>query len=78
MNLDDTYQPDDIFMIVDLPPVDSKRSLGQGNVFTPVCHSVHRGGLPYRDLTGQRPPPDRDPPGQNLTPTCLDTRRSLL
>ena len=22
-----------------------KRSLGQGNVFTPVCHSVHRGGL---------------------------------
>ena len=25
-----------------------KRSLGQGNVFTPVCHSVHRweGGLP--------------------------------
>ena len=20
-----------------------KRSLGQGNVFTPVCHSVHRG-----------------------------------
>ena len=22
-----------------------KRSLGQGNIFTPVCHSVHRGGL---------------------------------
>ena len=22
-----------------------KRSLGQGNVFTPVCHSVHRGSL---------------------------------
>ena len=22
-----------------------KRSLGQGNVFTPVCHSVHRGGV---------------------------------
>ena len=21
-----------------------KRSLGQGNIFTPVCHSVHRGG----------------------------------
>ena len=20
-----------------------KRSLGQGNIFTPVCHSVHRG-----------------------------------
>ena len=21
-----------------------KRSLGQGNIFTPVCHSVHKGG----------------------------------
>ena len=24
-----------------------KRSLGQGNVFTPVCHSVHRGGVSF-------------------------------
>ena len=23
-----------------------QRSSGQGNIFTPVCHSVHRGGLP--------------------------------
>ena len=23
-----------------------KRSLGQGNIFTPVCHSVHKGGMP--------------------------------
>ena len=22
-----------------------KRSLGQGNIFTPVCHSVHMGGM---------------------------------
>ena len=22
-----------------------KRSFGQGNIFTPVCHSVHRGGV---------------------------------
>ena len=22
-----------------------KRSFGQGNIFTPVCHSVHRGGM---------------------------------
>ena len=22
-----------------------KRSLGQGNIFTPVCHSVHTGGI---------------------------------
>ena len=35
-----------------------RRSLGQGNVFTPVCHSVHRGvGLP-------NPLPDTDPPRQ--------------
>ena len=25
-----------------------KRSLGQGNMFTPVCHSVHRGGCLLR------------------------------
>ena len=25
-----------------------KRSLGQGNVFTPVCHSVHMGGVCIR------------------------------
>ena len=24
-----------------------KRSLGQGNIFAPVCHSVHRGGGEY-------------------------------
>ena len=23
-----------------------KRSFGQGNIITPVCHSVHRGGVP--------------------------------
>ena len=42
-----------------------KRSLGQGNVFTPVCHSVHRGvGLP-------NPLPDTDPPRQ--TPPDADS-----
>ena len=25
-----------------------KRSLGQGNIFTPVCHSVHRGDAWFR------------------------------
>ena len=29
-----------------------KRSLGQGNIFTPVCHSVHTG------VPGGDPPPD--------------------
>ena len=41
-----------------------QRSCGQGNIFTPVCHSVHRGGLPQCMLgchpplwTRQTPPP---------------------
>ena len=33
-----------------------KRSLGQGNVFTPVCHSVH--GLP-RGWLGRLPSPSQ-------------------
>ena len=52
-----------------------KRSLGQGNIFTPVCHSVHRGGgLPQcmlgyhpttagtRHIPWSRHPPDQAPP----------------
>ena len=39
-----------------------KRSLGQGNIFTPVCHSVHRGGS---TPPGQvHPPGPGTPPGQ--------------
>ena len=40
-----------------------KRSLRQGNIFTPVCHSVHRGGLPSR-----RPPLAGSPPGRRHPP----------
>ena len=29
-----------------------KRSFGQGNIFTPVCHSVHRGGVPAPNFRG--------------------------
>ena len=36
-----------------------KRSFGQGNNFTPVCHSVHRGGNP--------PGPDTSPPSRDQT-----------
>ena len=48
-----------------------KRSLGQGNIFTPVCHSVHRGGLPQCMMgyppdqapsLGPGTPPDQAPP----------------
>ena len=35
-----------------------KRSLGQGNMFAPVCHSVHMGGLSHCML-GYTPPQDQ-------------------
>ena len=45
----------------------------QGNVFTPVCHSVHRGALcqgetdtPYTETPGQRPPGERPPDRDSL------------
>ena len=43
-----------------------KRSFGQGNIFTPVCHSVHRGGVPARHTppAGTPPPGRHTPPGQ--------------
>ena len=46
-----------------------KRSLGQGNAFTPVCDSVYRGVLPHCMLgyTPQgRHPPGRPPLGRHL------------
>ena len=58
-----------------------KGSLGQGNVFTPVCHSVHRGrGVCPPPVPRCRPPwmqtplgwvdpsLDADPPGVGQTP----------
>ena len=48
-----------------------KRSFGQGNVFTRVCHSVHRGGYLTRHPLGpgRYPPrPGRNPPDQAGTP----------
>ena len=42
-----------------------QRSCGQGNIFTPVCHSVHRGGVSEADPPGSRPPGSKhSPPGQ--------------
>ena len=48
-----------------------QQSCGQGNIFTPVCHSVHRGGLPQCMLgypPGSRPPGIRHPPGSDTPP----------
>ena len=46
------------------------RSLGQGNVFTPVFHSVHRGGSaqPAHPTPGCRPPPGLGRPPWMQTP----------
>ena len=54
-----------------------KRSLGQGNIFVPVCHSVHRGVCfsaypPPREEHPHTPrsrhPPGKDTPPKDLTP----------
>ena len=49
-----------------------QRSCGQGNIFTPVCHSVHRGRLPHCMLgyhpPGADTPPGADPPEQTPPP----------
>ena len=55
-----------------LPP--AKQSLGQGNIFAPVCHSVHRleylGRYTPRVCTSPRAgtPPEGTPPGQVQRP----------
>ena len=68
-----------------------KRSLGQGNIFTPVCHSVHGGSAsvhawmppprtrhpPIADTPWEQIPPSRHPP---LPPLGADTppKESML
>ena len=47
-----------------------KRSLGQGNIFAPVCHSVHRGEYLGRCTPQTRythPPAPGTPPGTRCT-----------
>ena len=52
-----------------LPPA---TKLGQGLIFTGVCDSVHRGGLPQcmlgADPPGSRHPPDQAPPHGSRPP----------
>ena len=50
-----------------------KRSLGQGNIFAPVCHSVHRGEYLTPSGTRYNPqdqvhPPDQVPPRDQVHP----------
>ena len=57
-----------------------KRSLGQGNIFAPVCHSVHRGvhGPPWQVHTppGRYTPLAGTPPGR-YTPLAGTTPRQV-
>ena len=56
----------------------SKRSLGQCNIFTPVCHSVHRGGSvsvhaglpPYPPRTSHTTPSTKPPWNRHTTHPC--------
>ena len=62
-----------------------QRSCGQGNIFTPVCHSVHRGEGGSASVHAGIPPPDTrppPPPGADTlpppwTPDPPDTRPPL-
>ena len=47
-----------------------QRSCGQGNIFTPVCHSVHRGGGGSASMHAGIPPPGpgRPPQTRQTTP----------
>ena len=56
-----------------------KRSLGQSNVFTPMCHSVHGGGegkgvCPTPPIS--RPGGGQTPPGQTPSPGCRPPRQT--
>ena len=56
-----------------------KQSLGQGNIFTPVCHSVHRGGVCLSacwDTTPPLPPGTRHLPWSRPNPPGPSTPSS--
>ena len=54
-----------------------KRSLGQGNVFTPVCHSVH-GGVGFPAYTGEGGLASQHALGRGVGfPACTEKGRGL-
>ena len=54
-----------------------QRSCGQGNIFTPVCHSVHRGGGVSASVHPGIPhPPGADTPGEQIPPGADTPPRS--
>ena len=50
-----------------------QRSCGQGNIFTPVCHSVHRGGVCLSACWDTTPPRSRHPLGADTPPASRHT-----
>ena len=48
-----------------------QRSCGQGNIFTPVCHSVHRGGV-CLSACWDATPPEQTPPPLDYVPSPPD------
>ena len=50
-----------------------QRSCGQGNIFTPVCHSVHRGDGISQGTEADPPGPGTHPPWSRHTPPRPDT-----
>ena len=60
-----------------------QRSCGQGNIFTLVCHSVHKGGgvlpqcmLGYHPPRTRQPPRGQRPPGPDPPPEADSSIRS--
>ena len=45
-----------------------QQSCGQINIFTPVCHSVHGGGVLPQSMLGYQPPRTRHPPRSRYPP----------
>ena len=62
-----------VFVLYYLLPAATK--LGQGNVFTGVCDSVHRGGVSASVHAGIPHPPEQTPP-ERTPPLGADTPRS--
>ena len=54
-----------------------QRSCGQGNIFTPVCHSVHRGGV-CLSACWDTPPSRHSPPGSRLRHTVNERPVRIL
>ena len=67
-------EDENIFVELRTEYLPTATKFGQDNIFTPVCHSVHRGGLWQGEppLQGD-PPPGREAPSQHGDPAGKET-----